>query len=422
MFGIFTSERRKARHDAKNWLHLAHKVFNFRRDELPEHELKAIQKASNELQNHLKEGADAGKLKISMTRLEACLRQSGGAYYPKTTVVDYAEFFMVAAILFLGIRAFFIQPFKIPTNSMWPSYYGMTAQTYLNSEDEPGLIHRGFRLLAFGATTRRLDAPVDGEIRIPIFAGLDGTVRFSGKQTTVRRWLVLPAPGIEYTLYVGSEPISVKVPSDFQSEFEQVIQETYWPDTQAFANNIREAIRENRSAGRLLLNTGRHVKAGDRVLAFDILTGDQLFVERVSYHFMRPRVGDGFVFRTSKIRGIERPGEFTDKFYIKRLVGVPGDTLQIQEPVLLRNGEPITGSRAFAANAELTEPYGGYVYRGSLGEGRKVEIPDGKYFAMGDNSANSHDSRMWGFVPEEDVIGRPLFIYYPFTRRWGPAP
>jgi len=40
---------------------------------------------------------------------------------------------------------------------------------------------------------------------------------------------------------------------------------------------------------------------------------------------------------------------------------------------------------------------------------------------MGDNSGNSSDGRVWGFVPEKDVIGRPLFIYYPFTRRWGVA-
>ena len=47
--------------------------------------------------------------------------------------------------------------------------------------------------------------------------------------------------------------------------------------------------------------------------------------------------------------------------------------------------------------------------------------PSDGFFAMGDNSGNSADGRYWGFVPAADVIGRPLFIYYPFTRRWGPA-
>lgn len=53
--------------------------------------------------------------------------------------------------------------------------------------------------------------------------------------------------------------------------------------------------------------------------------------------------------------------------------------------------------------------------------GDTVTVPPRSFFALGDNSANSEDGRYWGFVPEKDVVGRPLFIYYPFTRRWGPA-
>ena len=50
-----------------------------------------------------------------------------------------------------------------------------------------------------------------------------------------------------------------------------------------------------------------------------------------------------------------------------------------------------------------------------------VDVPAKSYFAMGDNSPNSKDSRAWGFVPDKEVVGRPLFIYYPLTRRWGVA-
>jgi signal peptidase I len=53
------------------------------------------------------------------------------------------------------------------------------------------------------------------------------------------------------------------------------------------------------------------------------------------------------------------------------------------------------------------------------GVGVKNEIPTGNYVALGDNSANSLDSRYWGFVPEKSVIGKAIFIYYPFTKRWG---
>jgi signal peptidase I len=72
-------------------------------------------------------------------------------------------------------------------------------------------------------------------------------------------------------------------------------------------------------------------------------------------------------------------------------------------------------------------PYTGYTYANPAGggtylfKGQTLTVPPGTYFAMGDNSSNSFDGRYWGFVPAADVIGRPLFVYYPFTHRWGPA-
>jgi signal peptidase I len=57
-----------------------------------------------------------------------------------------------------------------------------------------------------------------------------------------------------------------------------------------------------------------------------------------------------------------------------------------------------------------------------LRAGEVVTLPEPRYFALGDNSNNSADSRYWGYVPAADVVGKPLVIYYPFTRRWGLAP
>jgi signal peptidase I len=180
--------------------------------------------------------------------------------------------------------------------------------------------------------------------------------------------------------------------------------------------------REKVTDGRYrLLRTGKRVRRGERVLSFDIITGDQLFVERMTYHFVKPSVGSGFVFRTGNI-----PGIGMDQYYIKRLVGGPGDKLEVREPVLYRNDAPITGSEAFAKNAQRSDSYGGYFYppdytQGFLRCGEQLVLPADSYFAMGDNSANSQDSRYWGFVPAKDVVGRPIFVYYPFTRHWGPA-
>jgi signal peptidase I len=106
---------------------------------------------------------------------------------------------------------------------------------------------------------------------------------------------------------------------------------------------------------------------------------------------------------------------------------VPGDVLEVREPLLFRNGKPITGAEAFNLNATRTGLYRGYVNASPLNggnylaKGDTVPVPAKGYFAMGDNSRDSQDSRYWGFVPDKDVVGRPIFIYYPFTKRWGPA-
>ena len=179
--------------------------------------------------------------------------------------------------------------------------------------------------------------------------------------------------------------------------------------------------------------TGRQVKRGESILSFDILTGDMLFVDRLTYNFFPPKVGQGFVFHT---RQIEKIG--VDQYYVKRLVGLPGDTMEVRRPMpnttdgestkiratdgqLFRNGAPITGADAFVKNANKEGLYPGYTAGGLLDFGQTLTVPANSYFAMGDNSPNSSDGRVWGFVPEKEVVGRPLFIYYPITSRWGLA-
>ena len=87
----------------------------------------------------IKERAGAEKLKLGIERLEDVLRKTGGAHYPKTALVENVEFFLVAAIVILGIRTYFVQPFKIPTNSMWPTYNGMTSEVFKSKADEPNV-------------------------------------------------------------------------------------------------------------------------------------------------------------------------------------------------------------------------------------------------------------------------------------------
>ena len=429
MFGIFSSQHQKTRRLAADWLELSDKVFNYRRDVLPSADLAALNNAAAQVRQALREKADTAKLKLGIDGLESALRRTGGSHYPKSSLVENVEFFLVAAIVILGLRAFYVQPFKIPTNSMWPSYYGMTGQVYATPAEEPGALGRVAGFLTEGAKARRIDAPDTGEILLPIGNG-NGRGVIAHSEVSGRSWLVFPAKLREYPLFVGQRPVTVKVPLDFDMDW--VLRDAFFPeDKRPLGEIVRSKMGTDAivtgeldtSRGRVtvqFLRTGKTVKTGERLLSFDILTGDQLFVDRASYHFVRPKVGDGFVFRTGNIPQLARQGG--DQYYIKRLVGVPGDTLRIEDSTLFRNGEPITGAPAFDKNARQAERYVGYRQEGAFRDGAEVTIGEHEYMALGDNSANSLDGRYWGTVPGKDVVGRPLFIYYPFTTRWGPAP
>jgi signal peptidase I len=333
--------------------------------------------------------------------------------------VDNVEFLLTAAIVILGIKVYFVQPFKIPTNSMWPSYYGMTPQVYQGAEEVPGPLAKAARFVAFGAFHHRIVAPESGIISVPVDA--NGTVKYDTVRG--RRWLVLPATKRQYVLKVNETPVRFQLPLDF-NDFDQAFHEAMGTNRTKLAE-AHQRSRQQAGPGLRWVQLEKRAQAGEPIMTFDILTGDQLFVDRVSYHFVRPKVGQGFVFRTGAIPGIARV--YGDQYYIKRLVGTPGDVLEVREPELWRNGVPITGSEAFAQNARREKLYGGYGYAPEdqamlLRPGQTATVPADSYLALGDNSGNSSDGRYWGYVPAKSVVGKPLFIYFPFTSRWMRSP
>ncbi len=96
------------------------------------------------------------------------------------------------------------------------------------------------------------------------------------------------------------------------------------------------------------------------------------------------------------------------KDFIKRLIGLPGETIEI------KNGSVLIDGKA------LQDPVFGNIFyynRGDFArEGMKITIPPGNYFMLGDNSASSKDSRYWGFVPKDNIVGKALVIYWPPRR------
>jgi len=439
MFSLFASRNQKMRRSAKQWLELAAKVYHYRRDRLSADELCSLQSHTVALRQLLRERGEPMKLKLAIDAIEAVLRQLGGTHYPKTSLVENVEFFLVAAIVILGFRAFFIQPFKIPTNSMWPSYYGMTIDNFETADEAPSGAGRLWRLLSLGAQRREIVAPRSGELSADFFVSAGGNdleLAYTFKQG--RSWFVLPTTVREYTFYVDGVPVRIQVPQDLQG-VDKAMRDTLFGGDTGFAEHLRALQRDrtrierhflevypgvSRAAEVLRVPLGRNLAKGQAVLRFDILTGDQLLVDRMSYHFVRPQVGQGFVFRTRRIDSPvmkDRNGHQIDQYYIKRLTGLSGDTLEIKDYTLYRNGAPITGAAAFEKNARREADYVGYRNAQALSLGKTMTVPQDAYMALGDNSANSQDSRYWGYVPATEVVGRPIIIYYPFTHRTGIA-
>jgi signal peptidase I len=149
-----------------------------------------------------------------------------------------------------------------------------------------------------------------------------------------------------------------------------------------------------------------------------LLVGDRLMVEKVSYRFGEPHRGEIVVFVPPDYLG-------TKDAYIKRLIGLPGDTIEVR----LEEGVFVNGQR-------LQEPYvadlpnaSGYPFGDLLTLGdipqypldeqspnAPIVVPPGHYFMMGDNRNNSQDSHVWGFLPRENIIGRTFVRFWPLNR------
>jgi signal peptidase I len=132
-----------------------------------------------------------------------------------------------------------------------------------------------------------------------------------------------------------------------------------------------------------------------------LLPGQENIPQRIVYPFHQPQRGDIIVF--------EYPRDVS-KDYIKRVIALPGETIEFRDQQVYVNGEL------------LDEPYlegaPSYCYSGEPCNGQPYVIPPGTVFVMGDNRTNSSDSRDWGALPFDRVIGQAWVIYYPFTD-WG---
>ncbi len=440
--------RRKLRKIGKALLEGSEKVHLYRGDILARADLNDQLELADKVRVAIKDRTrEITEVETLLNRLHEVLTRNGGKIYPVTSGTDYTEMVVMAAIVAGAIRSFFLQPFKIPTNSMWPTYNGMTSEVRQPNDPVPGFGEQALRKVTLWASTYVIPAEASGEIGIPVDYRRYADGSF---QVGLRPKVSAPDGGLlgtgllrgttdTYEVDIGGHTQAIAMPGDFG--FEGVLLRTYFPteaalplrrqDADRWQAVFRKAMAEGRikqtPAGSVLL-TGRKAVRGEPLLNFDILTGDMLFVDRVSYNFVAPKRGDTFVFRTNNIPGLnDRFGNPSQNYYVKRLVGVPGERLRVNAGGQLQvNGVAVTAPEPIAANNRREVSAGYYGYLPEVG-GDRYAIPlneehtvrDHHYFAMGDNSANSFDSRGWGEVPEGDVVGQPLFILHPLTARWG---
>jgi signal peptidase I len=132
---------------------------------------------------------------------------------------------------------------------------------------------------------------------------------------------------------------------------------------------------------------------------------DRLIIEKVTFRFRTPERGEIIVFHPPEGLRRQQP-DFNDAL-IKRVIGLPGDTLQITGGQVYVDGEAIV-------EAYISEP--------PNAEWGPAEIPEQSYFVLGDNRNRSNDSRFWGYVHDDDIIGRAVFRFWPINRIGGIDP
>jgi signal peptidase I len=164
-----------------------------------------------------------------------------------------------------------------------------------------------------------------------------------------------------------------------------------------------------------------------------LLIGDHVFVNRIQFAPKTPWIGPILPYRQIKRGDIfvflspVEPGLYV----VKRVMGIPGDHIHLRDGVVYRNGEkldepyvihnPNDSYNPYRDNFPAVPPseFNGVNPDWALTmpqhiEGEDIVVPENSYFGMGDNRDVSLDSRYWGFVPKENVIGRPMFIYWSF--------
>ena len=365
------------------------KLLNHQRDILAPQALTAVQNGIADLQKAIEANPEREVLEKEMEKLEGTANKWLKPY-PNAVWRENVEVLLVALAVAMGIRTFFLQPFKIPTGSMQPTLYGVTSS---NLKADPSFkIPTGLQ---------RVREWFQGISYIQFTSDDDGQIFIEPP----KRLLIF---NIKQTIHIGGSSSTIWFPPDYGSE-----------------------TLEQRAG----LLPGQFAHRGEELIRLKVQAGDHLFVDRVSYNFRPPQRGEIIVFETKGIPEERRETGYwhipPDQFYIKRLVGLGGENVKIgTDHHLIINGQRLDSSTPHFEKIYSFDPkepprpdhYSGHTDGGKpffSGKPNGVDIPKGSYLVMGDNTENSLDSRYWGDFPSKYVIGKSFFVYWPLTERFG---
>lgn len=287
---------------------------------------------------------------------------------PKSFAVgrEWLDILVVSISVAMAFRAYFYEPFNIPTGSMRPTLYGNWSEPAKPMDAT---------LWDRTPVLKQLKWLVSGETFVDFRAPCSGTL------------IVRPDNNGHYIVGVAAAPGKVeKIPTD------------------AFIEGT----------GRLVGGKGHgdHVSAGERIWCGYRRIGDFLFVNRWLWNFRHPRNGDVMIFSTTGINGLAQ-----GTHYIKRMCGTPGDTVQIVKPDLIINGKKMKGIRP-----DNCPPFDPGPNANVSDSSPVIKLGKGEYFSCGDNSPASYDSRYWGVVPARNLRGIAGGVFWPFaSAHFGPV-
>lgn len=362
-------QKRRRRKEAKHRLHEARHFRRMREDIADPEKIAALKEVERDLKDSIRR-RDYEAMESNMTIVAE--RTAGIVGDRKYSFIrEHLEIVVVALAVAMAVRSFFFQPFKIPTGSMQPTLYGRTVE----QQEEPGILDSfPLKYIVFIFT---------GEMYKEYHAKASGDIRSVDRESKLHKYFAIG--GVLHRLPKGM-PVRVRI--------------------------------------------GEFVEKGELIAKGRVVRGDHIFVDRISYNFRKPKRGDIFVFRTDNIDDPRIPDK---TYYIKRLVGLPGETIRINgENDILVDGEVWEidypekwGDEERSINLPNGAPLylQGHSYSrpSSLldGPGKTIELGKDEYLPMGDNTRSSLDGRYFGGVQQEDIIGPAFMVYWPFNERWG---